>query len=266
MWEEKYIGTIEEILSRGTSIHPSRGNALQLIAHQLTLDDPRDRILFNAIRSWNLAQALGHFLWMIAGRSDLRSIQFYNKHAANFSSDGEKLIGAYGPRMAGTGTRDQINYVVNLLQERPDTRRAVITIYSPDLDHHDLKDEVPCAMDIQFISMDNRLHAISHMRSQEALFMMPYDIFFFTLLHEYIAARADLRCGSYTHFCNSIHIYEKDTDFANAVKRNGVETLRMPIMPIVSAKDSLASLLAIEEEIRTEATFKKKVDVPSILE
>src|SRR5437879_330012 len=125
---------------------------------------------------------------MMAGRSDLKSIKFYNKHAENFSSDNEKLIGAYGPRIAGTGNRDQINHVISLLQKKRDTRRAVMTVYSPDLDHHDLQDEVPCAMDVQFIPVGNKLHAISHMRSQEALFMMPYDIFFFTLLHEYIAA------------------------------------------------------------------------------
>ncbi len=59
-----------------------------------------------------------------------------------------ELDGAYGPRVIS-----QIPYVIRLLTQDPDSRQAVITIYSVE-DHHTSLD-VPCTLSAHFFLRDN---------------------------------------------------------------------------------------------------------------
>lgn len=223
------------------------------------MDNPRDRLVYSEARGFNVFQSLGHWLWIMAGRMDLESIKFYDENAARFSTDGQKLTGAYGPRLFGIGVLGQIPRIIELIRQRKNTRRAVAVVFLPEFDAerktvNGREDEVPCTVSLQFLPRNGVLHAIAYMRSQEALRLLPHDVFVFTLLQEYVAACTGLNLGTYRHFTGSIHVYEQERKRAEAVLAE-VPT-SYPLMPWMERTDQNALLrraLALEERIRVNA-------------
>jgi len=107
---------------------------------------------------------------------------------------------------------EQIDYVVNELMLRPNTRQAVLTMYDR---HQDMmnwggRDRVPCSLTYQFLHRDDRLHVIYNQRSCDFVNFFPYDVFFTYGLLNAIAYRASLKPGTITHFIGSLHAFAGD--------------------------------------------------------
>src|ERR1700690_496760 len=85
------------------------------------------------------------------------------------------------------GKINQFENVLNLLKELPTSRRAVIQVFdAADNASGHLKD-VPCTCTLQFMIRSRRLHMITYMRSNDAFWGLPHDVFAFTMLQEYVA-------------------------------------------------------------------------------
>src|SRR5437667_12765939 len=59
---------------------------------------PRERVLLNYYRDANPFFHLYESLWMLAGRNDLKSLEFFVGHMKDYSDDGLTFNGAYGHR------------------------------------------------------------------------------------------------------------------------------------------------------------------------
>jgi hypothetical protein len=128
------------------------------------------------------AFAAAEAIWILSG-SDAPWIYQYNKRLADYADDG-RLMGAYGPRLRRWhGTTDQLALARTLLASDPDTRRAVIQLYAPEIDAHGHKD-VPCTLGYRFFLRDGLLHMHTTMRSQDLWLGFCYDIFTATILQE----------------------------------------------------------------------------------
>jgi len=97
-WDSTYLNILEDIISEGATVDSRTGEVKETIGYEFTIGQPRTRCLQNSTYEFNPFRALGHWLWIMAGRMDLSFIEFYNRHAENFSSDNVRLHGAYGPR------------------------------------------------------------------------------------------------------------------------------------------------------------------------
>jgi thymidylate synthase len=264
-WDSTYAALLRELRDTGHRIGPSKGEAKELIAKQFSLPDPRDRCLSNPAREFNPFQALGHWLWVMAGRMDLQSIQYYNPGVGKFSADRRKLDGAYGPRLFGLGALDQIPRVVQLIRERPATRRGVATVYIPEFDTvrrnvEGREDEVPCTIALQYLPRDGVLHAFSYMRSQDVPNVLPYDVFIFTLIQEYVARNTDNELGEYHHVSGSFHYYTRDeARVAKFIDAAAAGPPLMPSMPKGNQDEVLARVVGLEENIRSDALARMRV-------
>lgn len=263
-WERTYRDVLAEVWNTGEQIDPTKGAARELRGFRFSLANPRDRCIQNPAREFDVFQALGQWLWIMAGRMDLQSIRYYNNRATKFSADLVRLHGAYGPRLFGIGVFDQIDRVIQLIKNRPTTRRAVANILLPEFDTHrdeveGREDEVPCTIALQFLPRDGSLHAITYMRSQDATLVLPVDIFIFTLLQEYVAASTNLELGTYTHLSGSFHAYEDQDALIEGVLEADVRpTPPMPPMPqvdISTQQEHLKEVLKLESQIRNEAIW-----------
>ena len=136
---------------------------------------------------------------------------------APYADDGI-FWGAYGPRIAG-----DLGLVVELLKRDPDSRQAVLTIFSADRDLGRAVHDVPCTVAIQFflrdaafpavpgdLHKDKRLHMWVVMRSNDAWLGLPYDLGQFSLLQMAVAQALDADIGHYTHSVGSMHLYERN--------------------------------------------------------
>ena len=270
--EDKYLDEIlrklyDNLFKSTDTFHASKGKGQDLLAPKIVLKVPRARISATESRG-RLISALAEFCWYMSGSADLGFIRFYiSKYPPIKKSDALKE--AYGPRFLGTGefgyTINQINRIIERLSNKPDTRRAVISV----LDTSDLEpnhNEAPCTIALQFIRRRNRLHMVVMMRSNDAYIGFPHDVFCFTMIQEYVARCIGTKIGEYHHFATSLHLYEDDVEKVASYLDEGFQnpTFAMPKMPSGCQKENLKKFLDTEVKIRKGEIVKaSQIQLPS---
>ncbi|UKY49901.1 thymidylate synthase [Streptomyces inhibens] len=213
----------------GEMVSPRGMATREVLDLTMRLTQPRARLLYAPpARIVNPAFAVAETVWHLSG-SDAPWIFDYNARLRQYADDGI-LRGAYGPRMRNwAGRVDQLHRVVEILKDDPDSRRATIQLYDPARDTAGHKD-VPCTLGFRFHLRGGRLHMSTTMRGQDVWIGMPYDLFFFTTLHELVAGWLDVDLGEYHHHVDSLHIYERDIEKADAL----TDVAASPVMPELS--------------------------------
>jgi thymidylate synthase len=148
------------------------------------------------------------------GSDRLDEISFYADRWREMSDDGQRIRGSsYGAKIfcpKGLDGQGQWQTVERLLRLDPESRRAVLHFSDPSEKSILESRDVSCATSLQFSVRNQRLEAIAVMRSNDIMLGLPYDIFLFTMLQEYMATALGLELGPYSHFVGSMHIYEHD--------------------------------------------------------
>ena len=175
---------------------------------------PEERVLFYPSRDANPFFHLFEALWMLAGRNDLEYVGQFNQRMSDFSDDGRTLNGAYGHRWRGYFGRDQLDLLVRHLKEHPDSRRAVLQMWSiQDLKlivKNPASKDVPCNTQVYFKIRAGRLDMTVTCRSNDIIWgTYGANAVHFSILQEYIAARVGIPMGTYYHLSDSFHAYEK---------------------------------------------------------
>lgn len=103
----------------------------------------------------------------------------------------------------------QVQFVIDELKRNPSSRRAVMSIRTPD----DIgSDDPACLQHIQYFIRDGVLHCKVLFRSNDACKATFMNAFALIMLQKRIADALGVGVGSYTHRANSFHCYEKDYD------------------------------------------------------
>ena len=169
---------------------------------------PCERVLFSVIRNGNPFFHFMESLWMLAGRNDLAFIQPFVARMAEFSDDGETLHGAYGKRWRSWFGFDQLSALVGELQARPESRRAVLEMWSAedDLVRPGGKD-LPCNTHAYFDLRGGKLNMTVLNRSNDAIWgCYGANVVHFSVMMEYMAAMLGVGVGEYRQFSNNLHV------------------------------------------------------------
>ncbi len=161
------------------------------------------------VRNISKAYICGELLWYALGRKD---VAFINKFAGlwgRISDDGVTSYSAYGDIVFNRHGFNQVEKIIQLLCDDPESRRAVINFNVPNEKVIETKDEI-CTIALQFLIRDGKLHCYGVMRSNDVWYGLPYDVIFFTELTKYIARRLHIPYGTYTHTVISLHVYERN--------------------------------------------------------
>ena len=182
----------------------------------VTYTHPTERVLFYPERDANPFFHLMESLWMLAGRNDVEWIAKYNKRISDYSDDGKTFHGAYGHRWRNhfkggpNKFKDQLDQVMIRLHKFPNDRRAVVSMWDPNIDlvmHNEGKD-YPCNTQIFFSKRDKVLNMTVINRSNDIVWgLFGANAVHMSILHEYMAARSQSEVGTYTHFSNNAHAY-----------------------------------------------------------
>lgn len=262
---------ITEISTKGVIYQSSehsmnRSNSIQEVFNaQIVLSNPRKRILNSDLPLFNPGLAAARFIYMLSGSNLLEPIAFYSKAASHFSDDGIIIPGSsYGSRIFGSRKEgNQFEFASKIILNRSDTKRAVIDFHS----EHDLarlvSRDIPCALNMSFMPRSNILHATLAMRANDAMRLMPYNIFEFTLLHECMAARVGLELGNYWHTAVSMHIRGENIIESERLIKEPHQSCAM--QKISSFSEALRlRILAEEVFIRTKGTDSKTVTLNQV--
>lgn len=215
---QAWLQLLRRLLVGGDAVAPRERRTRELLAHQTEL--PMDRPLTTvAARGLGYRFAPAEAWWIGTGRNDVAAIAAYSRAIAQFSDDGVTYFGAYGPKV-----RDQLHHVVGALARDPSSRQAVLTIWR---ENPPATRDVPCTVSVQWLlrwDADDRarLYCVDTMRSSDAWLGWPYDVFNFSLLSAYVAARLarelgeEVALGELTLQAGSQHLYERDVRGARA--------------------------------------------------
>lgn len=241
--------TWRDVIDFGHDVKPRGLPCRQLTGYQTFLLDPQNRLVTIPGRRWSLAYAAGELAWYLAGEDALSFIQYYAPSYHKFSDDGERLHGAYGPRIFRGGAWA---HVVEKLKNDPDTRQAVIPIFKVE-DLEMTSRDTPCTLALQFIRGSSGLDLVVTMRSNDAWLGLPYDAFCFTTLQELMALELGVDVGVYVHQVGSMHLYEKDLKKIVSMKDQLITAPES--LPSISeygtAQAFIGEMLTREERFRT---------------
>lgn len=108
----------------------------------------------------------------------------------------------------------QIDAIINELKVHPDSRQLYMSIWDPVVDISKIggKKRVPCSLGYQFQLRGGQLNMTYFMRSCDMATHMQNDIYLAIRLLEYIAAEANVKVGTFTHYIASLHVYQKDVE------------------------------------------------------
>lgn len=238
-FDDIYVQVLRALLKNPQFVSAPRGSKVhENVAVTLAMKNPRARLLHVEKREANYGFAVGEFLWYWNGKSDLETMLYYNKRMRDFSDDGKTLNSAYGWRLrralptrgqliADCATMNQWEVAKVTLLEDADSRRVVLNI-NDAFDQYEAvtrgSKDVPCTLSLQFFVRDNHLDLHVHMRSNDVIWGLTYDLFSFTLFQEmmYLELKMtekfkDLELGNYYHTAGSLHLYERHFGLAEKI-------------------------------------------------
>jgi thymidylate synthase len=204
-------------------------------------------------RGLNLDYAKKEWLWFLGADKYDDSIC---KHATMWQKlkqpDGS-FYSNYGQYMFGRNDNggkyvsSQFDYVVNTLATDENSRRASMVLLNRDHLFAENSDVV-CTYAINFTIENTQLHMTVMMRSNDVIFGFTNDAFCFSQLFEFVYLRLKdehygwLKRGTYTHFTNSMHVYERHFDMIERIVRGGPDGHYELMVPSPTA-DEVRSLV-----------------------
>lgn len=220
---EGYRSLVADVLANGELTRPRGKECLE--KRSLMVHTEQHTRLVGAGVNYRLATA--YAMAYICGWDDAAWFErFRPGYTAAFSDDGKILHGAYGLRLQ----RNRLDLALQRLAADPDSRQAVVNIWEA-ADHNPSKD-LPCNTLVHLLQRNGKLHMFVHVRSQDAVWGLPYD-------HDawWLVLRALAPClgavdpGSLTQYIDSLHVYTSGAGFYDAEKVMRVLTRATPADP-----------------------------------
>lgn len=174
-----WLDAINDILTNGDLVAP-RGKMTREIPQRTMVVDMRRPVLRVPDRSLSYRFMAAEAFWILSGDDRVETIAPYNSRIKDFSDDGERFFGAYGPKIQA-----QLPYIIEKLNADKDSRQAGLTIWR---ECPPQTKDVPCTVAIFFAIRNNKVNAHVFMRSSDVWLGVPYDVFNFSML-------AHLVCG-----------------------------------------------------------------------
>ena len=134
-------------------------------------------------------QEKGNTIWNEWADKDGNLGPVYGHQLRNFNSDGH----------------DQLESVLNSIQNDPDSRRHIISLWNPS----QLKEMAlpPCYLYFQFFVEKDNLHMFALQRSADMFLGVPYDMALFAQLLLYVAEKTNLKAKTIDVKFIDAHIY-----------------------------------------------------------
>ena len=116
-----------------------------------------------------------------------------------------------------------INLVIKLLVDDPDTRKAILPIFTiSDVVRNDGSARIPCSMYYNFMVREDsrgikKLHISYHQRSSDVITHFGNDVALAFKMMEYVAESTGYQPGYLYHTIDSLHSYKKDWEQLGAL-------------------------------------------------
>jgi len=221
-------------------------NCFEAIGSVIEILDPAKALYENDTRGTQLAYVASELIWYFSGSKITADITPYASFWNQIQDENGEANSAYGNLIFQEQNEhgfSEWQWAYQSLLADSDTRQAILRFNKPVHSKQGVKD-FPCTMYGIFHIRENKLFFSLHMRSNDLILGTPTDIAFFTVLQLQMLellqkSMPDLELGSYIHYADSMHVYEKHY----ALVKNMLKTSIKP----VTWQDSIDSIGMVDE-------------------
>ena len=171
------------------------------------IKNPSLKMIHNEDRNWNLKYAEAEWQWYLSGDPNISKLGAIFGLVPKIWQQMADSLGLVRSNYGWQWQREnQIDKVVAMLKDNPETRQAAISIYDgKEIDTY--RKDTPCTYAIQFTVLNNKLNMSVYMRSNDLWYGFCNDQYQFASLQELIAERTGYEMGTYYHHAHNLHLY-----------------------------------------------------------
>ena len=208
---KQYLSLLQRILDEGTVKTDRTGTGTKSIfGHQMRFDLNEGFPLLTT-KKLHLKSIIHELLWFLRGDTNIAYLKANGVSIWDEWADENGDLGpVYGqqwrswPDYKG-GTIDQISNVVEMIRHNPDSRRMIVSAWSPaEIEQMALP---PCHCLFQFYVADGRLSLQLYQRSADTFLGVPFNIASYALLLMMMAQVTGLKAGEFIHTTGDTHLY-----------------------------------------------------------
>ena len=230
---EQYLSLVDRVLREGT-YKPNRTgvDTIAGFSYHYTIDLQAGFPLLTTKdlsgSRWN--SLIHELIWYLSGEQHIRNLREETAIWDAWANEDGHLDTAYGrfwrrypvpeesARLPGEtwpepdnqylnedGTFDQIAYVLDQLENNPNTRRMVVNAWHPA--NAAVSKLPPCHYTFVFNVQDGKLNTHLQQRSGDIALGVPFNIAAYSLLTHAVAQQVDLEVGEFGHSIVDAHVY-----------------------------------------------------------
>ena len=208
-FDDLYINLARRMERDGQIISPRKNKTKEICNVMLALTNPFNHKMTIPARKYDIGYLYAEIAWYESCSYSIAGIKDHASIWSQIANDGfaNSNYGAIMFRDMDNGFT-QWGWCKQKLKEDIDTRQAVINFNQPKHKYENNKDFV-CTISMQFIYRNDQLDCIVHMRSNDMIYGLAYDLPWFCINHIKMAAELNLELGTYYHMATSLHVYQK---------------------------------------------------------
>ena len=260
--DDLWLKATKWFMPGGIAVHQNGrdGGTAEVLRASLTLRDPRQRWITSRSPAMNPAFALAEVVWMMCGRNDSALVNYFNPKLPQYAGEEATYHGAYGYCLRRHFGLDQLERAYEVLTADEESRQVILQVWDPTADLP-AEDGTPRAKDIpcNVVSLlkvrAGKLEWTQIMRSNDLVLGLAHNIVQFTSLQELLAGWLGVELGSYHHFSDSLHLYERDAPVTARIKpRSLPENEESIALPKANSEQSLRALADLADTLSSPNT------------
>jgi len=240
---------VYHILTSGEKISSRAGSALQAYGVNYVLRNPQNSLhhLRDGAVKYLTRELLAYFSGKLKAEEGLAKASKFWMTLIDENGNVNSNYGYYVFYEPVEKYGNQYNWVKSVLIKNNDSRRAIINI-NQNYHKSETKD-FPCTIGIQFYIKDNHLFCEVMSRSTDVITGLPYDMGFFSFLHELMwkdlteSGIPNLMLGNTVMKTTFTQIYDKSLSKANSVAESILSNEHSEMPTIESARETLVDIL-----------------------
>ena len=171
------------------------------------INHPRDNNIETDYRKFNIRYAQAEWDWYLSGDPTIKKLGDIYGSIPQIWHKMQDYEGKVRSNYGWQWEREyQLDKVVAMLKENPETRQAVISIYDGK-EIASYRNDTPCTYGVSFTILSGKLTMSVLMRSNDLWFGFCNDQYCFSNLQIIVAERLGLPVGTYHHHVTNFHIY-----------------------------------------------------------
>ena len=215
---QQYLSLLNRILTEGATKTDRMGTGTMSVFGNQMRFNLADGFPLLTTKKLHLKSIIYELLWFLRGDTNVHYLQEHGVRIWNEWADENGDLGpVYGhqwrswPDYNG-GTIDQIQNVLDLIRNHPDSRRMIVSAWNPaEVEQMALP---PCHCLFQFYVADGKLSLQLYQRSADTFLGVPFNIASYALLLQMMAQVSGLEPGEFIHTTGDTHLYLNHLDQA----------------------------------------------------